>query len=119
MRFPFAIAVSALMATGAGAESPEPPTGQTSRPATAPVISPADQSAAAADVLALEQRIGEATVRGDAAFFDSVTTDDFVMVHGDAWTTGGKPALVDDKASSHDWEKRLRGGRPPFNSQSF
>ena len=53
----------------------------------------------AADVLELERNIGAAIVRGDAAYFDSVTSSDFVMVHGDGWTTGGKPALVDDKAS--------------------
>src|SRR5262245_20318576 len=63
------------------------------------VVSPPNQSAAAAEVIALERQIGEAIVRGDAAFFDSVTSDDFVMVHGDGWTRGGKPALVDDKAS--------------------
>jgi hypothetical protein len=62
-------------------------------------VSPANQAAAAAEVVALERQIGEAIVRGDAAFFDSVTSDDFVMVHGDGWTRGGKPALVDDKAS--------------------
>jgi hypothetical protein len=55
--------------------------------------------AAAAEVLALEREIGAAVVRGDTAFYDRVTADDFVMVHGDAWTRGGKPALVDDKAS--------------------
>jgi hypothetical protein len=38
-------------------------------------------------------------VRGDAAYFDRVTAGDFVMTHGDAWTRGGAPALVDDKAS--------------------
>lgn len=54
---------------------------------------------AAAEVLALERSIGDAVVRGDAAYFDRVTSADFVMVHGDAWTRGGEPALVDDKAS--------------------
>jgi hypothetical protein len=28
-----------------------------------------------------------------------MTSADFVMVHGDGWTRGEKPALVDDKAS--------------------
>jgi uncharacterized protein DUF4440 len=52
-----------------------------------------------AEVLALEREIAEATVRGDTAYFDRVTSPDFVMIHGDAWTRGGEPALVDDKAS--------------------
>jgi hypothetical protein len=54
---------------------------------------------AAAEVLQLEQRVGAAIVNGDAAFYDRVTADDFVMTHSDRWTTGGKPLLVDDKAS--------------------
>lgn len=50
-------------------------------------------------MLALERDIAAAIVRGDAAYFDRVTTPDFVMIHGDGWTSGGRPALVDDKAS--------------------
>ena len=56
-------------------------------------------SGAAAEVLDLERRIGAAIVNGDAAFYDKVTADDFIMTHSDRWTTGGKPLLVDDKAS--------------------
>ena len=65
----------------------------------APLITPSDQSAAGKEVLALERDIAAAVVRGDAAYFDKVTAPDFVMIHGDGWTNGGKPALVDDKAS--------------------
>jgi len=54
---------------------------------------------AASEVLELERNIGAAIVRGDAAFYDRVTADDFVMTHSDRWTTGGKPLLVDDKTS--------------------
>jgi len=72
-------------------------------PAPVSTAAPAEpyfaESEAASDVLELERNIGAAIVRGDAAYFDSVTSSDFVMVHGDGWTTGGKPALVDDKAS--------------------
>jgi len=53
----------------------------------------------AAQVLQLERDIGAAICRGDASFYDRVTADDFVMTHSDRWTTGGKPLLVDDKAS--------------------
>jgi hypothetical protein len=53
----------------------------------------------AAEVLDLERKIGEAIVRGDVAYYDRVTANDFVMTHSDRWTIGGKPLLVDDKAS--------------------
>ena len=53
----------------------------------------------AAQVLQLERNIGAAICKGDVAFFERVTADDFVMTHSDRWTTGGKPLLVDDKAS--------------------
>ena len=52
-----------------------------------------------AEVLALDQKIADAVVRGDTAYVYSVTPDDFVMVHGDGWTNGGKPLLTDSKAS--------------------
>ena len=53
----------------------------------------------AADVLALEQKIEAAVVRGDVAFVGSVLSDDFHFVHGDGWTTGGKALMEDDKAA--------------------
>jgi hypothetical protein len=56
-------------------------------------------SGACAEVLALERDVAAAIVRGDTAAFDRMTSADFVMVHGDGWTRGEKPALVDDKAS--------------------
>jgi hypothetical protein len=54
---------------------------------------------AAAEVLALEQQIEEAIVRGDVAFVDRVTSADFSFVHGDGWTHGGQPLMSDDKAA--------------------
>jgi Domain of unknown function (DUF4440) len=54
---------------------------------------------AAAEVLALEQKIEEAVVRGDVAFVDRVTPADFSFVHGDGWTRGGRPLMSDDKAA--------------------
>ena len=53
----------------------------------------------AADVLALEQKIEAAVVRGDVTFVSSVLADDFHFVHGDGWTTGGKALMEDDKAA--------------------
>ena len=53
----------------------------------------------ASEVLALEQQIEEAIVRGDVAFVDRVTSTDFSFVHGDGWTQGGRPLMTDDKAA--------------------
>jgi hypothetical protein len=62
-------------------------------------VTASDGQAAGVELLALERRLGEAIVRGDTAYFDRVTASDFVMIHGDGWTHGEPPALVDDKAS--------------------
>jgi hypothetical protein len=51
------------------------------------------------EVLAFEQQIEEAIVRGDVAFVDRVTPPDFSFVHGDGWTRGGRPLMTDDKAA--------------------
>jgi hypothetical protein len=64
-----------------------------------PVSAGAELSADTRAVLELEKKIGEAIVRGDVAYFDKVTANDFAMTHSDRWTTGGKPLLVDDKNS--------------------
>ncbi len=75
---------------------------QAPAPGTDLQVSPPEQAVAGAEVLALERTIAEAIVRGDTEFFDRVTAADFTMVHGDAWTRGGPPALLDDKASFMD-----------------
>jgi hypothetical protein len=64
----------------------------------APALS-SEQPADAAEVLTLDQKIGTAVTRGETAYVDSVTPGDFVMVHGDGWTNGGKPLLTDTKQS--------------------
>jgi hypothetical protein len=53
----------------------------------------------ATEVLALEQKIEEAVIRGDVAFVDSVLASDFRFIHGDGWTTGHKPLADDDRAA--------------------
>ena len=45
------------------------------------------------------QKIADAVVASDVAYVDSVLSPDFVMVHGDQWTVGGEPLLIDDKQS--------------------
>ena len=54
----------------------------------------------AEEVLALEQKIEAAVVRGDVAFADSVLSADFHFRHGDGWVRGEKAGgMEDDKAA--------------------
>jgi hypothetical protein len=64
-------------------------------PAAASVA--ASVSPEAGEVLAFERAMEAAVVRGDVAYVDSVSAPDLSFTHGDAWTTGGKPLLVDDR----------------------
>ena len=52
-----------------------------------------------AEVLAFEREMEAAVVRGDVAYVDRVSARDLSFTHGDGWTTGGKPLLVDDRES--------------------
>src|SRR5262252_2946780 len=56
-------------------------------------------SSAAAEVLAFERAMEAAVVRGDVAYVEHVSAPDLSFTHGDGWTTGGKPLLVDDRAA--------------------
>ena len=56
-------------------------------------------SSAAEEVLAFERAMEAAVVRGDVAYVDRVSAPDLSFTHGDGWTTGGKPLLVDDRAT--------------------
>jgi hypothetical protein len=58
-----------------------------------------DVTAAAAEVLQFERDMEAAVVRGDIAYVDRVSAPDLSFTHGDGWTTGGKPLLVDDRAA--------------------
>jgi hypothetical protein len=60
-----------------------------------PSMTPGD----AAQVLAFEREMEAAVIRGDVAYLDRVIASDFMFTHGDAWTTGGAPLRVDDRAS--------------------
>lgn len=53
----------------------------------------------APDVLALEREIESAVVRRDRKFLESALANDFRFTPGDAWTSGGTPSRIDDKAS--------------------
>ena len=99
MRIPFVVALTVVTAlSGQLRITPVVVSGQTGGAAPTPHAS-SGHGADAAEVLGLDQKIGSAVVRGDTAFVDSVTPKDFVMVHGDGWTNGGKPLSTDTKES--------------------
>ena len=69
-------------------------------------VTPAEQAAEGAAVLAFEREIAAALVRGDVAYMENAIAADFVMVHGDGWTHGDPPTLIDDRAG---FMKRVSG----------
>ena len=76
---------------------------QTKSPTADSRISLASKSVAsteaAAEVLAFERALEAAVVRGDAAYVERFSAPDLMFTHGDGWTTGGKPLMVDDRES--------------------
>jgi len=68
-------------------------------PKAAPAVVSSDPTGAAAEVLAFERAMEAAVVRGDVAYVDRVSAPDLSFTHGDGWTHGAKPLLVDDRAS--------------------
>jgi hypothetical protein len=103
--------VSTLLALSvcvAAAQQTPPPadTPASSRPKADPeaaartiAMAAGDTSPAAMEVMAFEKLMEQAVVRGDVAAVRGMLADDFVMVHGDGWMTGGKPLLEDNKES--------------------
>src|SRR5580700_1586365 len=67
------------------------------QPKVAEAKSPHSVAAAAEEVVAFERDMEAAVVRGDVAYVDRVSAGDLSFTHGDGWTTGGKPLLVDDR----------------------
>ena len=53
-------------------------------------------------MLAADSKINTAILAADAAYWDANVADTFRMTHGDIWTRGGPPALVDTKQSFHE-----------------
>ena len=49
--------------------------------------------------MAFEKQCDDAAVKGDVAFLERALSSDFVMTHGDGWTSGGAPLKVDTKAT--------------------
>jgi hypothetical protein len=88
-------------AAGQGQRGGAPPAqgqGAGRGPAPSEIIA-AKATGDAAAIVELEKKIEDAVVRGDVAFVDKVTPATFSFVHGDGWTTGGRPLMEDDKGA--------------------
>jgi hypothetical protein len=83
-----------MVASSAFGQQPKPSAAL--KPATTGASS-VPVSPEAEEVLAFERAMEAAVVRGDVAYVDSVSAPTLSFTHGDAWTTGGKPLLVDDR----------------------
>jgi len=95
-------------AAAAGGQSRVVPAGIGGAPMGVPAPSPAD-AAKIKEVMAFEKACDDAATRGDVAFIEHAVSSDFIMTHGDAWTTGGAPINVDTKET---WLKAV--GRKPY-----
>jgi hypothetical protein len=83
----------------------------------APPGVPAPNSADAArinEVMAFERACDDAAVHGDVAFIQKAVAADFIMTHGDGWTTGGMPLKVDTKET---WVQSVR--RQPYTYRTL
>ena len=101
IRLVVALAMAILVALALSGQLPEMTvvvSGQSTGAAQAPHPS-SEQAADLAEILTLDQKIGNAVVRGDTAYVASMTSSDFIMVHGDGWTTGGQPLNTDTEDS--------------------
>jgi hypothetical protein len=67
-----------------------------------------------AEVLAFEQDMEAAVVRGDVEHLSRILAPDFTFTHGDGWTTGGAPIRVDTRAS---WLEAV--GKQPYLSRDL
>ena len=94
------VALLAGPAFGPHVSGQQAPTAARVRPATPPEITAATATGPAAEVLALEQKIEAATVKGDTAFAETILSSDFHFRHGDGWTRGEKTGgMEDDRAA--------------------
>ena len=91
---PRVLLVAILMCTASGQQIKFP----TATAKKESALEPASKEVAA-EVLAFERAMEAAVVRGDVAYVDRVSAPDLTFTHGDGWTTGGKPLLVDDRQS--------------------
>jgi hypothetical protein len=97
MRARFAFACVFLLVV-VGLMSAQQPKSSAAVPPGVPAPSAAD-AVKIAEVMAFEKQCDDAAVKGDVAFLERALSSDFVMTHGDGWTTGGAPLKVDTKAT--------------------
>ena len=101
--FMFALTIVCAMSAQQPKSSPNVPPG-------VPAPSAAD-AATIAEVMAFEKQCDDAAVQGDVAFLKRALSSDFVMTHGDGWTTGGAPLKVDTKDT---WIAYVGKQPPPY-----
>jgi len=99
--FPWHVLLIPVLACAAFGQQPKS-TAAASKVTAADAAASAEATGAAAEVLAFERAMEAAVVRGDVAYVDRVSAPDLSFTHGDGWTHGGKPLLVDDRAAFLD-----------------
>jgi hypothetical protein len=99
-----------FLLTVVGSISAQQPKSPVAVPPGVPAPSAAD-AARIAEVMAFEKQCDDAAVKGDVAFLERALSSDFVMTHGDGWTTGGAPLKVDTKAT---WLAYVGKQPPPY-----
>jgi hypothetical protein len=100
-QFRFRLAVLAVLTFSAFSQT-RSPTADSRISLASKSFSPTE---AAAEVLAFERALEAAVVRGDVDYVERVSAPDLTFTHGDGWTNGGKPLIVDDRES---FLKRVR-----------
>ena len=100
-RFRFRLAVLAVLTLSAFSQTHSPTADSRIGLASKSVV-PAE---AAAEVLAFERAVEAAVVRGDVDYVERFSAPDLTFTHGDGWTTGGKPLIVDEREA---FLKRVR-----------
>ena len=98
----------AAPAAGRGGGPSSVPQGVGGAPPGVPAPSPAD-AAKIKEVTAFEKACDDAATQGDVAFIQRAVSSDFIMTHGDGWTTGRLPIKVDTKET---WVKSVE--RKPY-----
>jgi hypothetical protein len=94
-RIAFVSIFSLMIVCAPSAQQPKP---AAAVPPGVPAPNAADAATIAA-VMAFERQCDDAAVKGDVAFLTRALSPDFLMTHGDGWTSGGAPLKVDTKAT--------------------
>ena len=107
VRLALALTLSLMVFTAISAQQLKP---SAAVPPGVPAPNAAD-AATIAQVMAFEKQCDDAAVAGDVAFLKRALGSDFIMTHGDGWTTGGAPLKVDTKDT---WLAYVAKQPPPY-----